>query len=142
MGRYPDLYNHFGCATGMNRSTRKKISAALLLGSIAIALWAWRCGLGFIGYQSRQVPMLVWFGVSIHWPVLPVSAVASAGLLCWFLSLRSDEEKRPSLERSLFVAMVICIVLGLLQIGVPLRCWLERRACDLFPYLASSARLE
>ena len=62
----------------------------MFLGSVLVGIMAQIVGYLFIGYASKVRPMVVWYDISLHWAVVPVSAVAVAGLLCWILPGRKN----------------------------------------------------
>ena len=72
----------------MNTSARRRLGAILFTGSIAIGAGLQVIGRPFIGYASKVRPMMVCFGVDIHWAVLPVVTVALVGLICWIIPRR------------------------------------------------------
>jgi hypothetical protein len=74
--------------TAMKTSTRRRIGAILLGAAIVAAVVLQISGLGFHGLEHRSAPNMEWLGVSLHWSLFPVGAVAAVGLLCLILPPR------------------------------------------------------
>jgi len=72
----------------MKTSTRKWFGVVLLVAAVVAAVVLQLSGLGFLGVEHRSAPNMEWLGISLHWSVFIVGAVAVAGLLCLILPPR------------------------------------------------------
>jgi hypothetical protein len=75
----------------MKTSTRKWFGAVLLVAAIAAAVVLQLSGLGFLRIEHQSAPNMEWLGISLHWSLFIVGAVAAAGVLCLVLPPRSHQ---------------------------------------------------